>query len=272
MINLSEISGLPIKFNEETYQISLGPQMRDPLYSTREIEPIRPLLLEPDCQAPEVLYWMYRNTGLKGDEHLLAKHRLRYDISIFVPAMLGPEYLKTSGHYHPPALAGGVAYPEVYEILYGEALYLLQKVDDYKAGPDEINVQDVITVRAYPGDKVIMPPDYGHVTINTLDVPLVMCNWVCDDFSSYYESVEQARGFAYYLVKEADEDKWIVNDKYANPIPPPREAQVQPVPEIGLETGVPMYTACRENPQLFAFLARPFDFEDVMWQGLKINA
>ena len=86
MTDLGEISGLPIKFNEETYQISLGPQMRDPLYSTREIEAIRPVLLEPDCEGPEVLYWMYRNTGLKGDEHLLAKHRLRYDISIFVPS------------------------------------------------------------------------------------------------------------------------------------------------------------------------------------------
>ena len=269
MTHLNEIAGLPVKFNEETYHISFGPQVRSPLYSTREIDAIRPLLLDPDCAGPEVLYWMYRNLGLQGDEYLLEQHRLRYDVSIFAPTMLGREYLKTSGHYHPPA-PDGVPYPEVYEIWYGEALYVLQKVDDYTAGPDDVTVEDVITVRARPGDKVIMPPGYGHVTINTLDVPLVMCNWVCDDFSSYYQSVEETRGFAYYLVRENGQDKWIVNDKYAKVVPEFREAQVRAVPQLGLMDGEPMYQTCRQNPELFTFLAQPAEYEDMMWQGLEI--
>ena len=269
MTDLTALAGLPVKFDEGTYHISFGSQVRAPLYSTREMDAIRPLLLDPDCVGPDVLYWMYRNLGLKGDECLLDEHRLRYDVSIFVPAMLGREYLKTSGHYHPPS-PDGVAYPEVYEIWYGEALYLLQKVDDYTAGPAEVAVEDVITVRARPGDKVIMPPGYGHVTINTLDVPLVMCNWVCDDFSSYYQSVEATRGFASYLLKDNGEPRWIVNDRYAHEIPARREAEPRPVPELGLVAGQPMYNTCRDNPELFAFLAQPAKFEAEMWQGLAI--
>ena len=270
MTDLSEISGLPIKLNQQTHQISLGPQMRDPLYGTREIDAMRPVLLAENCEGPQVVYTMYRNTGLDGDEHLLAKHRLRFDITVFAAGMLGREYVKTVGHYHPPARAEGIAYPEVYEVLSGEALYLLQKVDDYKAVPAEIQVEDVIAVRGRPGDKVIMPPDYGHVTVSTLDVPLVMCNWVCDDFSSYYQSVEEARGFAYYRVRENNQGQWIINDNYAKAIPQVREARPQPVPEIGLKSGVPMYISCRENPQLFAFIVRPFDYEEIMGQGLRI--
>ena len=270
MTDLSEISGLPIKFNKETYQVSFGPQMRDPFYATRGLDATRSVLLDRDCDGPEIVYTMYRNTGLHGDEHLLGKHRLRFDVTVIAAGMLGREYVKTVGHYHPPALAGGVAYPELYEVLCGEALYLLQKVDNYKAGPAQIGVQDVIAVRAKPGDKVIMPPDYGHVTINTLAVPLVMANWVGDDFGSYYRSVEEARGFAYYHIRQNDQDKWIVNDNYANAIPQVREAQPQPVPDIRLQSGVPMYVSCRENPQLFAFLVRPFDYEEIMWHGLRI--
>ena len=271
MLDLTPRGGLPAKFDPETCCFSLGPAVRAPLYATRELDALRPVLEDPTCAGPEVVYWMYRNTGLQGDEHLLDQHRLRYDISIFVPCTLGREPMKTSGHYHPPLWRGGPVYPEIYEVLYGEALYVLQKVDDYTAGPDEVEVEDVIVMRVKAGEKAMMPPGYGHVTINTLDQPLVMANWVSADFSSSYQSVEACRGFAYYLVQEGGELRWIPNPTYRRELPPVRYAEPQPVPELGLEWDVPIYTACRQEPHLFAFCNRPQDFEALIWSALTVQ-
>lgn len=270
MIDFSQLAGLPIRFDPETCAVSFGTEVRSPLYGTRELEALRPVLLEADCEGPEIIYWMYRNLGLRGDEHLLAKHRLRYDISVFVPCMLGREPMKTSGHYHPPVYRGGPAYPEIYEVLYGEALYLLQKVSDDQAPPDQVVVEDIIAMRVQAGQKAMMPPGYGHVTINTLNQPLVMSNWVCDDFSSYYQSVEQCRGFAYYLVAEGGELQWTKNPAYGGEVPGLRFAEPQPIEALGLEWGVPMYQVCRDNPQFFAFLTRPQDFAEQIWEGLQL--
>ncbi|HEY3397453.1 MAG TPA: glucose-6-phosphate isomerase family protein [Armatimonadota bacterium] len=271
MIDLTSVAGLPLKFDEQTNAFSPGAGVRDPLYATRELDALRPILADPDCEGPEIIYWMYRNLGLKGDERLLQTHRLRYDISTFVPCKLGREPMKTSGHYHPPVYRGGPAYPEIYEVLYGEALYLLQKVADYEAGPGEVQVEDIFTLRVKAGEKAMMPPGYGHVTINTLDEPLVMCNWVCADFNSFYGSTEQCRGFAYWLFEEQGETQWVRNPAYPEPVPALRHATPRAVPELGLEPGVPMYTVCREHPELFAFLLRPQDFEAQMWQALEFS-
>ncbi len=273
MVDLKPRCGLPIKFDPATMQVSFGKEIDDPLCGTRELDALRPLLMDPDASGPECLYWMYRYLFAKGDRPLLlGKHRLRYDMSCFVSGKLGREYMKTSGHYHPPVFEyGGIGYPEVYEIEHGEALFLMQRVDDFRAGPDEVKVLDVIALRAGPGDKAIMPPDYGHVTVIVGDEPLVMTNWVSDDFSSYYGSTEACRGFAYYVVDEGGEPQFVPNKTYKRGVPEIRYARPKEVPELGLTRDKPMYLACKENPHLFAFLNRPWDFEQLMWQGLYIE-
>ena len=271
MVDLSDVIGLPCKFDPATCALSLGTQVRDPLYATRELDALRPILADPDCTGPEIIYWMYRNLGRQGDEKLLDQYRLRFDISVFVPCQLGREPMKTSGHYHPAPFQGAPAYPEIYEVLYGEALYLLQKVEDMTAGPAEVQVEDCIAMRVKAGEKAMMPPGYGHVTINTLDEPLVMCNWVCADFASFYGSTEQCRGFAYWLVKEGGVERWMRNPNYAKPLPELRFAEPAGIPEFGLEPGAPMYQVCREHPEWFAFLVRPQDYEGLMWKGLEVR-
>jgi glucose-6-phosphate isomerase len=216
------------------------------------------------------MYWMYRDTGKKTCGHLLAQHQLRYDLSAFKSDMLGDEYYKTSGHYHPPVPHSAISYPEVYEVSLGVAFYLLQKVDNFRACPHEARVLDFIVLRAEAGDKAVMPPDYGHVTVNLPGKPLVMTNWVCSEFTSYYGSVEQCRGFAYYMVKGADgKPAFVPNPTYANELPPIRYAVCNPVPELGLIAGEPMYLSAESNPQTFRYIARPDDYVDLMWQGLR---
>lgn len=58
------------------------------------------------------LYYMERAVDKKGG--------LRYDITTIPPRMLGKEFVKTKGHRHTGT------YGEVYIVLEGEALYLMQ--------------------------------------------------------------------------------------------------------------------------------------------------
>ncbi len=267
--DLSAVTGLPFLLDDMTYHAIIGPEVRSPLYGVRTDEEIRRVLLDQNADLPDVVYWMMRDLGLKEEPYRKETHSLRYDISYFVPAMFGREYLKTSGHYHPAPVTGGPAYPEVYGVLHGKAIYLLQKVSDIDAGLADACVEDCIIVEGNPGDKVVMPPDYGHVTINPLPVPLAMSNWVSSEFSSQYGAVEEARGFAYYMVDGEGGPHWVRNPLYGD-APPLRRARVREVPELGLRRDVPLYEAGQEHPEVMEWLNNPGEYEELIWSGLEI--
>jgi glucose-6-phosphate isomerase len=263
MFHPLEKTGLPIDFNPCTYEISFS-DLKDPLYGVRRLSAMAPVLEDPTCAGPDVMYWMYRNTGKKTCDHLLSQHHLRYDLSVYKHEMLGREFYKTSGHYHPNVPHTSVPYPEVYEVSKGVATYVLQKVDDYRACPHEVKVLDFIVLRCEAGEKAIMPPDYGHITINATGKPMVTTNWVCSEFQSYYISTELCHGFAYYLVEENGKPTWVPNPHYKCELPPIRFARCKDVPELGLVKDQPIYTACEQNPDLFRYVSRPVGYEDLM--------
>jgi glucose-6-phosphate isomerase, archaeal len=267
--DLTEVSGLPYLFDDSTHHSIFGPEARDPLYGVRTDDEIRKVLLDDDALLPKIVYWMMRDTGLKDGPHRKQTHDLRYDISVFIAAMFGREYLKTSGHYHPAASDGGPAYPEVYGVLSGKAIYLLQKVQDIEAEMEDIVVEDCLIVEGNPGEKVVMPPDYGHVTINPLPEPLVMANWVSNRFQSQYGAVEQGRGFAYYRIEGEGGARWVKNPRYRD-VPPLRIARVRQVPELGLRTDLPLFTSGQDEPEAMDWLNTPAEYMDEIWSGLEI--
>jgi glucose-6-phosphate isomerase len=131
---------------------------------------------------------MYRDLALTpSDRRWLRSHHLRYDITAIISRDLCGERVKTKGHYH-PASPGGPGYPEMYEVVLGHAHYLLQ---------DRI-LSDVVLVDAHEQDIVVIPPGYGHVTVNAGDSDLIMANLVSSAFESEYGAYEQKRGAAYY--------------------------------------------------------------------------
>ncbi len=132
------------------------------------------------------IYHMYR--GIK------EKDGLRYDITEVTSKMFGVEYPKTKGHYHPGD------YGEIYMVIEGKAIYLLQNRD----------LSDIVYIEVNPGEVAIIPPGYGHVTINCTDKPLKMANWVSPDFNSLYEPFLEKEGAAYFYTTEG----WVKNEKY----------------------------------------------------------
>ena len=160
----------------------------------RTIEDMVPVLADPTCRETGSLYFMYRDLALTGqDRTWLKKNRVSYDITVILPRDLCGELAKTKGHYHPTA-PSGTRYPEIYEVLEGSAHYLLQKRD----------LSDILMVHVGRGDIVVIPPGYGHVTINAGQSDLAMANLVSSAFSSEYGEYEQKRGGAYYELSGGD--------------------------------------------------------------------
>lgn len=235
----------------------------------RMLDEMRDLLLDRDFARDannRPLYYMYRDLYRSRDKEVIHDNDLRYDITVIPPAHLGREYVKTKGHYHPVA-ANGVQYPEIYEVIAGTAHYLLQKKansGNSQSSLDRANgsssssgtITDVVVVDAEAGDKVIIPPGYGHITINPGDKPLKMANWVSSRFESQYQDMVEKRGGAYYETVAGD---FVRNHNYDD-VPNLRKADPAEVPDLKIRKKTPMYKLIRA-PDNLAFLNRPHKFQ-----------
>ena len=162
------------------------------------------------------MYYMYRDLAQNdADRRKLREKNLRYDITVIPAAKIDSEYVKTKGHYHPKAPCG-LSYPELYQVLGGEGIFLLQKKD----------LSDIVAVSAGTGEIVFIPPDYGHITINPSNETLVMANIVSSAFSSDYQFYEQMKGGTHYLIDNLNDNRndendneqpiWLPNPNYIN--------------------------------------------------------
>jgi glucose-6-phosphate isomerase len=193
---------------------------------------------------------MYRDLYLMPEHrNVLIAHDLWYDITVMPPLKMGCEYVKTLGHYHPHVVADArYTYPELYEVLEGEAHYLLQR-----PRREHIErVDDVVVLQARQGDKVLVPPNYGHVTINPSEKTLKMANLVCRSFTSIYEPYKLLHGAVYY---ESVDGTFLQNRLYAQ-TPDIKLRRPVEVPELGLTKERAIYDLI-EYPCQLEFLVAP---------------
>ncbi len=171
----------PIKIELVGYNLFVGGNQHTK--SVRTLGQMKSTLARQTNDSPTIeMYYMYRSVYRKDD--------MRFDITVLPPLDIGGENTKTYGHYHPRG-EEGLAYPELYQVLKGHALFVLQKKN--RSGS-----VDVIMVDANEGDVVLMPPGYGHVSINKGTGDLVLSNVVYDKFESIYSEYQQNAGAAFY--------------------------------------------------------------------------
>ncbi|HLD96343.1 MAG TPA: glucose-6-phosphate isomerase family protein [Patescibacteria group bacterium] len=109
------------------------------------------------------------------------------NLTIFPHYRLGSEYPKTYGHFHVPP------YAENYQVVFGRAGFLLQKMEGEKVIGAQLKTLEV-------GEKFTVPAGWGHVALNLGEGYLI----TQDDhdpahFDNDYSLVKKMRGFAYYI-------------------------------------------------------------------------
>ncbi len=226
---------------------------------TRFAYDLKPVLAYPeDLEENFPAYEMFRDVYLSlKDREVILERSLRYDYTFTNPGMVGKEFIKTYGHYHPEA-EGGLSYPEIYEILEGEAIFIIQKPD---RRIDEI--EDVIVVEAKAGDKIIIPPNYGHVMINPTKKTLKSCNWVYRNFQSIYGPYSNMRGAAYYFTV----DGWTQNPRY-NKVPKLKFAKPKIPKFLGLKKRDEIYSLVK-NPDKLEFLSKPSKYLEIFEEAFE---
>ena len=259
MIDLQQTSGLPIYLDEE-FKLHSKPPLREFAITTaRDISEMRPVLMDPNSNSLEKTYYVYRGLSLPEDEKIVRDKHLTYDVTIIPPAMLGQELNKTLGHYHANLPEKTVAHPELYEVLHGGGIALLQKMDDKFQ-----TVLDVVAIEAKVGDKIIYPPNYGHIWINTGNEPLVLANWLSLDYKPLYKEVADFRGMNYYVIKALNKPFLFIDNPAYKDHPPIRwpKPGYSVLEELGFTATEPMYTTAVKNLEKLNFLIRPHDYEE----------
>jgi glucose-6-phosphate isomerase, archaeal len=237
--------------------------------SVRRLGDLAPVMLYPMAlnQDPDIAYYMLRGLFASKEDMQYAfdEKGMRFDITAMVSAVVGGELLHTSGHYHNPLIK-----PEIYQVVSGTAIYLLQQhdmpADSAKLSEDQLKaalaaapVIRSIAIIAKPGQPVVIPAGWGHVTVNpSLTEPLIMANWLTHRQSSAYGPYDTLSGPAYRIMTDLDGNITArPNENYPEGIPfifaTPKD-----VPELGLVTGESIYDIV-SNKSIFNDLSEFLD-------------
>ena len=196
MTSLMVQSGLAIDLDPLTGSLTFGNELNVEIETTRSIGDLESVLAFPDAAAGResvIAYRMYRGIARAEDVETWSNAGLRYDVTVTLPGDIGSEYFKTSGHMHSTA-PDGVGYPEIYDVLFGKGMFVVQWDDPLRL--------TIVQVRT--GDRVLIPPGVSHVTANTGSEPLVIADVVPVDSRNNYDILQNRHGAAIYLLQDPE--------------------------------------------------------------------
>lgn len=242
MIDLTPRLGFELHFDPQTHSFQAGPDAvlgdrRDVLFDELSRE-----LLNAESDGPDLIARVYSQVYAKKDETALKEYRVRFELKILNQGMLGPEPLKTAGHYHNLIPGTSVSYPKIFEVLHGKCHFLLQK-----ANPPYETVTDAVLIIAEEGERIVVPPGYGHTEINPTQSPVVLASWFAKDAKAIEEPYIQRKGACYYATRAEKTLLFVPNEAYPD-IPALRVGRAHELLDFAV-TGQPFYRGMIENTQ-----------------------
>jgi glucose-6-phosphate isomerase len=196
VIDLTSLAGIPICLDPDSGELSFGDDVTAEGTGERTVGELADVLAFPEAAADrtdDVAYWLYRGVHAAGDDPLLGAHGLRYDLTVTMPGDIGGELIKTAGHIHSLA-PDGVGFPEIYDVIHGQAAFILQFEDPLR----------VTIALCGPGERILIPPGASHLTVNIGPEPLVVADLVAIDSLNDYGEFKVRRGAAVHLVEDGD--------------------------------------------------------------------
>jgi glucose-6-phosphate isomerase len=256
-VDLSAVSGLPISLDLETGELTATGEVDFGEQGERRLSQLKDVLEDPGAATDDrICYRTYRGVGTKSDLELLQQHGLRYDITVTMPGLIGREYMKTVGHYHNMG-KDGQGYPEVYEVVYGNAAFVLEWIG-FAGGFCWIPICE-------SRERITIPFERGHATVNIGTEPLVVCDLIASECTNDYEQFRRSRGALFYIVRSDDGFGAEPNPSHFVPLPvihPPEIGTSSTSDEISVND-IPLVESFRRNASEFSFLTEtPFAFID----------
>lgn len=257
-----EYSGLPIFFDEESRRISFTNGLNCKDKGKKFIKQMRGLFYREDnFNENSLCYETYRDIAYDRDRDHFKKFDFRYDITVVRSGTVNGEFLKTSGHYHGYIPGKTYTYPEIYEVLMGNAVYILQKVKNFDRSEEEPKIDEVKAVFVEAGEAIIIPPFYGHCSINVGHEPLIFSNIAVVSCPLFYEPIREKKGLASYVLENDNSINFLRNPNYDNS-PEIKSIKPNENPKLGINFRNSVYQEFIREPEKFRFLLDPQPYLD----------
>lgn len=231
---------LSYEFGENTF----GPKVE-----VRHLSDVRRSLMDPNCEGPEDLYAIVMGIGRNEDKQAMDERNLLFASCNYNFGTMGKEPVRSQGHIHSVSASCNDSTCELYEIWEGEAIiYMQEYVKD--------NPGRCFAIRAKKGEVVIVPPGWGHQTVNAnIHAPMVFGAWCVKDYGFDYDDVRAHTGLAYYPMVENEEITWVKNENYNESTLIERSPRIYT--EFGIDPTKSIYEQFVENPDMMLFVSRP---------------
>ena len=257
MTDISSLAGMPL-FLDGDRLIFSNPADQVGTVRRRVIGSLKDVWMDPALNGEGMVYTTYMDIARPEDKKSLIAASIERGVVVMPPRLYGLEYPKLFGHYHPPVGNTGLSTPEVHSVLQGICHFLLQK-----SLPPYDEIEDVILVEAQAGDVFIVPPNYGHVSINPSGDVLVFDGFLARNLNADYEPYRRHRGAAYYEIIGKDGLPELVANKNYTRLPPIRRVLARDVPKIEcLNSGVCPYEIIVQHLGSFSFLTNPEKYQE----------
>lgn len=265
-------SGLPIYQNNGSKKLLLEAPYMLKGYGEKNVLQMSELYEDSSHNDKhENVYDVYRGIICDQDRELFERYKFQYDITVIHQGQVGFECKKTSGHYHGWESNKKHSYPEVYEVLSGTAMFELQKSMNFDVKEkNDIKVDDIILAKVEAGQAIIVPPDYGHCSINIGNGDLVFSNLAYKPCEIFYDNVRYHHGLGIYIGKEDDKLKFKKNDHYKN-LPTVKIALPVENESLGIKFNQPVYKTFLETPDKYNFLGNPDKYVDTIMKMFDIK-
>lgn len=193
------------------------------------------------------------------EKELYEKYGLANGITVLNKGLLGKECRKNSGHYHGISEGNKYPKPEIYEIIYGKAAFLLQESKNFDKD-EELQIDSFRVVYLNEGDKLVVPAYCAHCAINVGDDYMAFYN-LAGISPLHYDPITKKHGFAYYVVKDNNHIKFEKNPNYKQ-VPNLIEAKTTCCDELGIIEGKTVYETFEKCPDRFGYLNYPDKYEE----------
>jgi oxalate decarboxylase/phosphoglucose isomerase-like protein (cupin superfamily) len=209
MIDLSEIGGLPIKFDESRVKMYCNDGVECETEFFVPLSHLSPILLNKYLRYPETVYKHHKNIGSKDTKN----KNFNYDL-IFLPyGLLGIEYVKTHIYYSKHKEG---KYDCIVEVMYGELTVLMQKnqeeVDEYSTVTP---VEEIVIVSLKKGQRLAIPTGVFYTFANTGMTSALFSKLSSKQHKEIdYEILRKEKGLAFYLISKNAKIEVVANPKY----------------------------------------------------------
>ena len=204
----------------------------------------------------EPYYDFYKAIGRDGERAAFAGRALRYDSTVIMQGAAGNEYKKTAGHFHCEVPGKGMSYPEYYQVIKGTAVFVMQKVrDEHTEG--RMLVEDCLIAEVKAGQAIVIPPNYGHCTVNVSDETMVFVNLVAENSQNDYAGVKRSVGMCCYILQAENGGYRAVKNPHYDFACEPKLVVPTDNDVLGIYDHHPVYSEYLRTPQKFDYLTSP---------------